>query len=150
MLDLLNNLYPNEFNGVDYKSIELNDKVISRWDKLGLLNGLDDDLKDKCALSYERLAAYAVNDEKECEDNTFLYAVMFPCVRYIVSILNDDIMPDEVIKKVKIWCKYDVIENLRNVINKEIDVESEIGVMVCASIVVDLIRDGKYKLDKVK
>lgn len=155
---LENNGTIKSITDVDYKTIELNDDILKRWESIDLLDGLNDDLKKKCALSYERMAAYIFNEmeidnEHGCikgeEYNLF---IAFPCVRRIVVILNDDIMPENVIRNLNRTSKWlfneNVIEKISEACGCRIDFEAELVLLVVSGFVERVISDGKYKIIK--
>lgn len=144
-------------NGVDYKTIKLTDDVVNRWDKVGFLSGLDNNLREKCALSLERMAAYIINEIGINEDGCikgekYNCIVAFPCIRRISTLLNDEIMPENIIKdlnRVSKWLyKENIIEEISDVCGYKVDLEAELVFLVVSGFVEQEIREEKYKVIK--
>ena len=91
---------PDNIN-IDYKSIKITDDILSRWENSGFLDGINCLLKEKCALSFERMGLYLliyeyVNDKPIDKDEAIYYAI----VRKVVEAICDDVMPELIVNKV--------------------------------------------------
>ncbi|MBP5723249.1 MAG: hypothetical protein J6X18_06725 [Bacteroidales bacterium] len=58
------------------------DEVIERWNKLGFLQGLEGVLKEECAICFEKMALYLINEMKE--EDGFFEAAAFPIIRRVL------------------------------------------------------------------
>lgn len=136
-------------DNIDYRTIEINDDVIYRWNTLRLLEGLDDSLKKKCALSYERMACYLINERNDVEE--LLFTIVFPCIKRIVYVLKDDVMPELIVEefiRISKWFSDGIKNEFKRIVGEKIDFESEMCSYVSDYIIVRMIRDGKYKIIK--
>jgi len=128
----------------NYKEVVLTDEIFNRWKVLRFLEGLDDDLAKKCALSYERLARYLL--EKGESDETLEYC-SFPCVRRVVQIIKDDIMPEIIVEKFEsVRKEYAFLDDVEK--QYGVDKEVELAAITSDAIVNQLLKSGKYKVVK--
>ena len=136
-------------DNIDYKTIEINDDILYRWDALGLLEGLNDDLKRKCALSYERMACYLINECNGVEE--VIFTIVFPCIRRVVYVLKDDVMPELIVEefvRISKWFSDETENEFKKIVGEECDFAAEMCSYVSDYIIVRMIRDGKYKIIK--
>lgn len=148
----------SSLDGMDYRNIKLdeNKEIVNRWGQIRMLDGLDDDMFDKCALSYERMAVYLINEYKGDGDERalkFIHLLAFPCVRCVVNTLRDDIMPEMIVNelaRISKWFNDDIVLKFKEILGDGFDFEAEMCSYVSDSIVARLIRNGKYKVTSLR
>lgn len=140
--------------GKSYKDIVLTDEIYNRWQQLGLLECVEsDDVKKKLAISLERLASYLIYEYEIKSTRTEVD--VFPCMVRIIRLTNDELMPEKIVDIVdKLFNRIKFDENKEKfndiVGNDTIDFEAELVALISDAYVGELIRDGEYKLVKVK
>jgi hypothetical protein len=71
----------------------IKEDTISKWDKLGFLEGLKGHLKENVAQLYENQASYLINEASSTSDSGSFETVVFPIVRRVFSkLLANDIV----------------------------------------------------------
>jgi hypothetical protein len=71
----------------------IKEDTISKWDKLGFLEGLKGHLKENIAQLYENQASYLINEASSTSDTGAFETVVFPIVRRVFSkLLANDIV----------------------------------------------------------
>jgi hypothetical protein len=68
--------------------------IYKRWDDLGFTEGLNPELKKKCAYAFEQLAQYLIyeaasDEEKEYYEDTNFETIGFPIIRRTVVIIDE-------------------------------------------------------------
>jgi hypothetical protein len=129
----------------DFKKTEKGQKMIEkyldRWSKLGFIEGLDGEIRERCAVAMEQLAVYLITEAVEKELTGPFETIGFPMIRRICcgSIgdnvkLNDlDLFNFE--KFLKYSKELDVVGLIEEVNNlphyNQIDVEAEACALAC-------------------
>jgi hypothetical protein len=71
----------------------IKEDTISKWDKLGFLEGLKGHLKENVAQLYENQASFLINEASSTSDSGSFETVVFPIVRRVFSkLLANDIV----------------------------------------------------------
>jgi hypothetical protein len=77
----------------------IKEDTISKWDKLGFLEGLKGHLKENIAQLYENQASYLINEASSTSDTGAFETVVFPIVRRVFSkLLANDIVSVQAMK----------------------------------------------------
>ena len=136
-------------NYKDFKKTEKGQKMIEkyldRWSRLGFIEGLDGELRERCAVAMEQLAMYLVYENHEKELTGPFETMGFPMVRRICcgSVGNQEKLNDldlfDFEKFIK-YCKEIDIVKLTNEVNEIVDkahfdVEAETCVIACEMII---------------
>lgn len=67
--------------------------VTNRWDKIGLLEGLDGNVKENCAQLFENQLSYMINESTESASSGQFETVAFPVIRRVFAkLLANDIV----------------------------------------------------------
>jgi len=71
----------------------IKEDTISKWDKLGFLEGLSSHMKDNVAQLYENQASWLINEATSTSDSGSFETVVFPIIRRVFSkLLANDIV----------------------------------------------------------
>jgi hypothetical protein len=71
----------------------IKEDTISKWDKLGFLEGLNGHMKDNVAQLYENQASWLINEATSTSDSGSFETVVFPIIRRVFSkLLANDIV----------------------------------------------------------
>jgi len=71
----------------------IKEDTISKWDKLGFLEGLQGHMKDNVAQLYENQASHLINEASTTSDSGSFETVVFPIIRRVFSkLLANDIV----------------------------------------------------------
>ena len=112
------------------------EKLIGKWERIGLTDGMDENKIPKLVQLYEDAAQILVKDDTLSEAG-YVEALTFPVIYRVVRDVDIDIKltAEEVITTVK-----NDFENLISIINKEprtekIDVEAEAAKRLCDIII---------------
>lgn len=129
----------------NYKDVILTDEVMERWNSFGIYGSVTDErIKRKLALSYERLAVYLLYEKVNHEVAEKVEVMTFPMVCRIVTLLEDDIMPEEVVKTCESALLLFNIEGLGEELKAkgypEIDIEAEFVELLSSLIATRMIR----------
>lgn len=130
-------------------SKEIKKEIVERWEKVGFLNGLDGEDKERTAIAYEQIAAYFLQHEDEYGES-LLARLAFPVVRRVICgdlINGESYVPKEnfsIKKFIKVMTdtdKYhtncsewaDKLNEFRSM--PEFDSEAEAGLIICEAII---------------
>lgn len=160
LFDFLNSIESNfrALKGVDYKSIKLTGEVKERWENVSYLDGIDYELKEKCILSFERFAAYLVNDYKSLDkvfktrdEENYWLSFAFCSIRHIITKTNTAINPDDVIHSVFFISRFfddkALDEAEKRFVTKN-DFEYWLIMLICRCTIGEMVEGGEYKLSK--
>ena len=166
MIDFLNSLEYNgdlsilvhEYEDFDNTetSREIKETIVKKWEKVGFLDGLDGENKDRLAVAYEQIASYFLqNGNKDSE--SVLTTLAFPIVRRVIcgSVTDgESYVPKEnfsIKKFIKVLTDTDKYNtNLEEWFDKldefgrgmkEFDSEVEAAVIICEAIIVWMNND---------
>ena len=137
-------------NYKDFKKTEKGQKMIEeyldRWSRFGFIEGLEGEIRERCAVAMEQLAVYLLteNDNNENFDSAF-ETIGFPMIRRVCcgSIGNKESLNDfdlfDFEKFIK-YCKELDIVSLINEIDKIVgdtnfDVEAETCALACEMLI---------------
>jgi hypothetical protein len=136
-------------NYKDFKRTEkgqkMIDKYLDRWGKLGFIEGLDGEIRERCAVGMEQLAVYLLSEAAEKELTGPFETIGFPMIRRIccgsignAAKLNDlDLFNFE--KFIKYSKELDVVKMINDVHNlvnwTPIDAEAEACALACEMII---------------
>jgi hypothetical protein len=112
------------------------DKLIDKWEKIGLTDGMDEEKIPKLVKLYEE-AAVILTNELHKDDENYIETITFPVIYRVVrdTDIDTDIMPEEIIKTIK--------HNFSNILThinmtsafQEIDGEAEAVKQICDKII---------------
>lgn len=128
-------LYLRDYNTVTDEELA---PIVDRWKSLGLLACLDESLVNRIGFAYEQAAVYLIDNYDNDDDDGLLPTVIFPCIRRIITRLNDPNTYDFQ----KVW-KYITQFNLREIVEEcartayvsyLIDAEAEIVAILCDAV----------------
>lgn len=137
-------------NYKDFKKTENGRKMIEtylyRWDKLGFIEGLDDELKERCAVAMEQLAVYLLTENESYKNFDYAFETIgFPMIRRICcgSVGNNEKLNDLDLFNFEKFIKYckeldiiNLIEEVHNIVNDTpIDSAAETCAMGCEMII---------------
>ena len=80
-----------DFKKTDWGKEQL-EKYLDRWGKLGFIDGLDGEIRERCALAMEQLAQFLIFEATEDDSINDFETIGFPMVRRILGTrekLND-------------------------------------------------------------
>ena len=135
-----------DFKRTDWGKEQI-DKYVERWGKLGFLEGLDGEIKERVAVAMEQLATYLIWEAVENESNAAFEVIGFPMVRRIINgSVNgqDSDLKDLDLFDFEKFIKYSKeldIKALEDKIEKEIaafhkiDTEAEACLIACETII---------------
>ena len=134
----------------DFKKTEKGQKMIEkyldRWSKLGFIEGLEGEIRERCAVAMEQLAVYLLSEAVENELTGPFETIGFPMIRRVICGSNIENAPKldnldlfDFEKFIK-YCKELDIVKLINDINSiphlyQIDVEAEACSLGCEMII---------------
>ena len=137
-------------NYKDFKKTEKGQKMIEkyleRWGKLGFIEGLEGEVRERCAVGMEQLAVYLFTENESYKNFDVSFETMgFPMIRKVCcgSIVNKENLKDlnlcDFEKFIK-YCKELDIVNLINDVDKivgdtKFDVEAETCALGCEMII---------------
>jgi hypothetical protein len=96
-----------DFKKTDWGKEQI-DKYLDRWGKLGFLDGLEGEIKERVALAMEQLAIYLIWEAVEDDSINAFETIGFPMVRRIIagSIGNFTKLKDPDLFKFETFIKY--------------------------------------------
>lgn len=147
-------------NYKDFKKTEKGQKMIEkyldRWGKLGFIEGLKGEIRERCAVGMEQLAVYLISEAVEKELTGPFETIGFPMIRriccgYEAKLDNLDLFNFE--KFIK-YCKELDIAELTNEVNNivswtPIDAEAEACALGCEMIINRFNGDNR-SFDEIK
>lgn len=148
-------------NYKDFKRTEKGQKMIEkyldRWSRLGFIEGLDGEIRERCAVAMEQLAVYLITEAVEKELTGPFETVGFPMIRRICcgyeEKLNDlDLFNfEKFIKYSKELNVAGLIEDVDKIVGdaKQFDSEAEACALGCEMIVKKFNGD-KRSIDEIK
>jgi hypothetical protein len=72
---------------------EQREVTINRWDKIGLLEGLDGNVKENCAQLFENQLSHMINESSDSSNSGQFESVAFPVIRRVFAkLLANDIV----------------------------------------------------------
>ena len=138
-------------NYKDFKRTEKGQKMIEtyidRWERFGFLDGLDGELRERCAVGMEQLAVYLLTENENYQNFGEPFStVAFPMIRRITSgslrrnvEKRNDLDLFDFLKFIKYCRELDVvklIDEIYNIINwTHIDAEAEACALGCEMII---------------
>ncbi len=67
--------------------------IVNRWDKIGLLEGLEGNVKENCAQLFENQLSYMINESSDSSSSGQFETVAFPVIRRVFAkLLANDIV----------------------------------------------------------
>ena len=151
-------------NYKDFKRTEKGKKMIEtyldRWGRFGFLQGLDGEIRERCAVGMEQLAVYLLTENKNHENFVEEFnTIGFPMIRRVCcgSIRNEVKLNDldlfDFLKFIK-YCKElnirELVDNIDSVIKwTKIDTEAEACAFACEMIINRFNGDDR-NFDEVK
>lgn len=133
-------------NYKDFKKTEKGQKMIEeyldRWSRFGFIEGLEGEIRERCAVAMEQLAVYLITEAVEKELTGPFETMGFPMVRRICCGYQEKLKDLDLFnfeKFIKYYKELDVVK-LINEINDilgdtEFDVEAETCAMGCEMII---------------
>lgn len=147
-----------DFKRTDWGQEQI-DKYLDRWDKLGFLDGLDGEIKERVAVAMEQLATYLIWEAVEDDSINAFETIGFPMCRRIVagSIGNFTKLKDLDLFKFETFLKYCRELDVRKLEEKitevskpfyEIDVEAEACALAC-EVMIDKFNGSEKSFDEL-
>ena len=148
-----------DFKKTDWGKEQL-DKYLDRWGKLGFIEGLDGEIRERCALAMEQLAIYFLIAEAVDNELTGPFdTIGFPMIRriYCGSIGNHVKLNDLDLFNFEKFIKYSkeldvvkMINDVHNLVNwTPIDAEAEACIMGC-EMIINRFNGDERSFDEVK
>jgi hypothetical protein len=137
-------------NYKDFKKTEKGQKMIEkyleRWGKLGFIEGLEGEVRERCAVGMEQLAVYLLTENKSYKNfDVSFETIGFPMIRRVCcgSIGNQEKLNDLDLFNFEKFIKYckelDVVALMNEIDNlphwSKIDVEAEACALACEMII---------------
>ena len=137
-------------NYKDFKKTEKGQKMIEkyldRWGKLGFTNGLDGEIKERCAVGMEQLAVYLLTENESYENfDVSFETIGFPMIRRVCcGYIGNQEKPNDLdlfdFEKFIKYCKELDVVALMDEINglphcNKIDAEAEACALACEMII---------------
>lgn len=149
-----------EFKNIDHNSVRLTDKVKERWYKLGLLDSLDGETKDKCVLSFERFAVYMINEYRQNkkkfktkdEENLWL-GLSLSVILQIVKVTGIVVNPENIMSglyDISYVFTKDILSEMEKRFYGRLAFEAELTVLISKYIIGEMVLYGEYKLSKIR
>ena len=148
----------------DFKKTEKGQKMIEkyldRWSKLGFIEGLDGEIRERCAVAMEQLAVYLITEAVEKELTGPFETIGFPMVRRICcgSIGNQEKLNDLDLFNFEKFIKYSkelnvvgLMEDVDKIVGDttQFDAEAEACALGCEMIIKKFNGDER-SLDEIK
>jgi hypothetical protein len=148
----------------DFKKTEKGQKMIEkyldRWSKLGFIEGLDGEIRERCAVAMEQLAVYLITEAVEKELTGPFETIGFPMVRRICcgSIGNQEKLNDLDLFNFEKFIKYSkelnvvgLMEDVDKIVGdtEQFDAEAEACALGCEMIIKKFNGDER-SLDEIK
>jgi len=148
----------------DFKKTEKGQKMIEkyldRWSKLGFIEGLDGEIRERCAVAMEQLAVYLITEAVEKELTGPFETMGFPMVRRICcgSIGNQEKLNDLDLFNFEKFIKYSkelnvvgLMEDVDKIVGDttQFDAEAEACALGCEMIIKKFNGDER-SLDEIK
>ncbi|MBP5723041.1 MAG: hypothetical protein J6X18_05645 [Bacteroidales bacterium] len=77
--------YLNKFEEAVKEHNKLYYDVVNRWERLGLLEGLETGVKEECAVCFERMAMYLIYEKNPENCDWIFETVVFPIIRRVLD-----------------------------------------------------------------
>ena len=130
-------------NYKDFKKTENGQKMIEkyldRWGKLGFIEGLEGEVRERCAVGMEQMAVYLLTEnESDKNFDSAFETIAFPMIRRVAcgSIGNQEKLNDldlfDFEKFVKYCKELDIVKLINDVSNIVSDTEFDIEAETCA------------------
>ena len=151
-------------NYKDFKKTEKGQKMVEkyldRWGKLGFIEGLDGEIRERCAVAMEQLAVYLITEAVEKELTGPFETIGFPMVRRICcgSIGNQEKLNDLDLFNFEKFIKYSkelnvvgLMEDVDKIVGdtEQFDAEAEACALGCEMIIKKFNGDER-SLDEIK
>ena len=151
-------------NYKDFKKTEkgqqMIEKYLDRWGKLGFIEGLEGEIRERCAVAMEQLAVYLITEAVEKELTGPFETIGFPMVRRICcgSIGNQEKLNDLDLFNFEKFIKYSkelnvvgLMEDVDKIVGdtEQFDAEAEACALGCEMIIKKFNGDER-SLDEIK
>lgn len=144
-------------NYKDFKKTEKGQKMIEkylkRWGNLGFIEGLDGEVRERCAVAMEQLAIYLICEATENNLTGPFETICFPMIRRVVcgSVGNQEKLNDldlfDFEKFIKYCKELDTVKLIDEISNiphlNQIDLEAEACAIACEMIIRKFNGDDK-------
>lgn len=147
-----------DFKKTDWGKEQL-EKYLDRWEKLGFIEGLDGEIRERCALAMEQLAIYLIAEAVDNELTGPFETIGFPMIRRICcgSIGNHVKLNDPDLFNFEKFIKYSkeldvvkMVNDVHNLVNwTPIDAEAEVCAMGC-EMIINRFNGDERSFDEVK
>ena len=147
-------------NYKDFKRTEKGQKMIDtfveRWQRFGFIEGLEGEIRERCAVAMEQLAIYLIAEAVEKELSGPFETIGFPMIRriccgYNVKLNDLDLFNFE--KFIKYSKELDVVKMINDVHNlvnwTPIDAEAEVCALAC-KMIINRFNGDERSFDEVK
>lgn len=132
--------------------------IYKRWDDLGFTEGLNPELKKKCAYAFEQLAQYLIyehasDEEQEYYEETDFETIGFPIIRRTVSMLDESDVEFKFGKFIEYYNFFnvnDILDILKGTgFNGTIDEEAE-AVVTVSMMIDEMFKNPTADPDSIK
>lgn len=141
------------------KGQEMIDKYLDRWSKIGFLEGLDEEIRERCAVAMEQLAIYLMCEATENNLTGPFDHIGFPMIRRVVcgSVGNHVKLNDLDLFNFEKFIKYSkeldvvkMVNDINNLVNwTPFDAEAEACAMGC-EMIINRFNGDERSFDEVK
>ena len=144
------------------KGQQMIDKYLDRWGKLGFIEGLEGEVRERCAVAMEQLAVYLLTENEEYTNfDVEFETIGFPMIRRIVCVCVGNLCELNVLdlfnfeKFIKYCKKLDISKLIANISNKvdgfngSIDSEAEACAIAC-EILIKKFNGDERNFDEIK
>lgn len=153
-------------NYKDFKKTEKGQKMIEkyldRWSKLGFIEGLDGEIRERCAVAMEQLAVYLITEAVEKELTGPFETIGFPMVRRVIKGTvsmdgKDNVLKDPNSFKFETFIKYckqinvvDLEEKMTAIAKPFFKIDAEAEACALASdVIIDKFNGDERSCDEI-
>ena len=149
-----------DFKRTDWGKEQI-EKYLDRWGRLGFIEGLEGEIKERCAVAMEQLAVYLITEAVEADLTGPFETVGFPMIRRICcgSVGNAVKLKDLDLFNFEKFIKYSkeldvpkLIDEIYNFVNEaelDADAEAEACALGC-EIIIDRFNGDERSFDEIK
>ena len=150
-----------DFKRTDWGKEQI-EKYLDRWGKLGFIEGLEGEIKERCAVAMEQLAVYLITEAAEKELTGPFETIGFPMVRRVIMgnvTINgkDNVLKDPNSFKFETFIKYckqinvvDLEEKITAVVKPFLEIDSEAeACMLASDAIIDKFNGDERSCDEI-
>jgi len=150
-----------DFKRTDWGKEQI-EKYLDRWGKLGFIEGLEGEIKERCAVAMEQLAVYLITEAAEKELTGPFETIGFPIVRRVIKGTvsidgKDNVLKDPNSFKFETFIKYckqinvvDLEEKITAVVKPFLEIDSEAeACMLASDAIIDKFNGDERSFDEM-